>query len=71
MVSRAQEGNRGDRAAVQTPGRYRLVFMLQAQNLTNRSNYVGFSGVMTSPFFQQATAVANPRKIDIGMSFRF
>ncbi len=70
-VSRAQEGNHGDRAAVQTAGRYRLVFTLQAQNLTNRANYVGFSGVMTSPFFQQATAVANPRKIDIGMSFRF
>ena len=73
-VSRAQEhggGERGDRGAAQTAGRYRLVFTLQAQNLTNRANYVGFSGVMTSPFFQQATAVANPRKIDIGMSFRF
>jgi hypothetical protein len=71
MVSRAQEGNRGDRGAVRTSGRYRLVFTLQAQNLTDRANDVGFSGVMTSPFFQQATAVANPRKIEIGMSFRF
>ena len=57
--------------AAQTGGRYRLVLSLHATNLTNRANYVGFSGVMTSQFFQQATAVANPRKIDIGMSFRF
>ena len=64
-------GERGDRGAAQTAGRYRLVLSVQAQNLTNRANYVGFSGVMTSQFFQQATAVANPRKIDIGMSFRF
>ena len=70
-VARAQEKGGGDRGAAQTAGRYRLVFTLQAQNLTNRANYVGFSGVMTSPFFQQATAVANPRKIDLGMSFRF
>ena len=74
-ISRIQErgggGDRGDRNAGPTTGRYRLVFTLQAQNLTNRANYVGFSGVMTSPFFEQATAVANPRKIDFGMSFRF
>jgi hypothetical protein len=48
-----------------------VVFSFSAQNLTNRANLIGFSGVMTSPFFQQATAVANPRKIDFGMSFRF
>src|SRR5204863_6366320 len=64
-------GGERDRGAAQTAGRYRLVFSVQAQNLINRANYVGFSGVMTSQFFQQATAVANPRKIDIGMSFRF
>ena len=51
--------------------RLRQAAPVQAQNLTNRANYVGFSGVMTSQFFRQPTAVANPRKIDIGMSFRF
>jgi Carboxypeptidase regulatory-like domain/TonB dependent receptor-like, beta-barrel len=70
-VSRMQEHGGSDRVAAQTGARYRLVLSLHATNLTNRANYVGFSGVMTSPFFQQATAVANPRKIDIGMSFRF
>ena len=69
--SRMQEHGGSDRVAAQTGGRYRLVLSLHATNLTNRANYIGFSGVMTSPFFQQATAVANPRKIDLAMSFRF
>jgi hypothetical protein len=40
-------------------------------NLTNRANYTGFSGVMTSPFFLRATAVANPRRVDFGLSVNF
>jgi Carboxypeptidase regulatory-like domain len=51
--------------------RYRLTFNLNITNLTNRANYTGFSGVMTSPFFERPTAVANPRKVDFGMSFGF
>jgi hypothetical protein len=71
-VGRVQEHGGGERAAVaQASGRYRLVFTVQVQNLTNRANYTGYSGVMTSQFFRQPTAVMNPRKIDIGMSFRF
>ena len=40
-------------------------------NLTNHANLIGFSGVMTSPFFMQATGVSNPRKVDIGMNIAF
>jgi hypothetical protein len=52
-------------------GDKRLSWTLNAINATNHNNYSGFSGVMTSPFFRQATAVQNPRKIDLGMSFGF
>jgi hypothetical protein len=49
----------------------RLSWTANIMNVTNHNNYTGFSGVMTSPFFRQATAVQNPRKIDLGMSFGF
>ena len=51
--------------------RYRLSFNVNVTNLTNHANYTGFSGVMTSPFFERPTAVANPRKVDISVSFGF
>ena len=51
--------------------RYRLGFTVQIGNLTNRYNYSGYSGVMTSPFFLQPTAVNNPRKVDILINFTF
>ncbi len=51
--------------------RYRLQIGVNAQNLTNRQNYSGYSGVMTSPFFEKPTTVTNPRKVDltVGLSF--
>lgn len=61
----------GPSGAGDAEGRYRLMFTLQIANLTNRFNYTGYSGVMTSPFFLQPTAVQNPRKVDIGVSFTF
>ena len=51
--------------------RYRVEFYASAQNLTNRRNYVGYSGVLTSPFFGQPTNVLNPRKIELGTRFGF
>jgi hypothetical protein len=51
--------------------RYRLDLYASAQNVTNRRNYVGYSGVMTSPFFGQATNVLNPRKVEVGMRVGF
>jgi hypothetical protein len=52
-------------------GRYKLGLTVQIGNLTNRYNYSGYSGVMTSPFFLQPTAVNNPRKVDILINFTF
>ena len=40
-------------------------------NLTNRANYSGFSGVMTSQYFLQATSVSNPRQVDISLRLNF
>jgi hypothetical protein len=51
--------------------RYQINFYISGSNLTNHNNYVGFSGVQTSPFFGQATNVLNPRKVELGMRFGF
>jgi hypothetical protein len=51
--------------------RYQVNFYLSGSNLTNHNNYVGFSGVQTSPFFGQATNVLNPRKLELGIRFGF
>jgi len=51
--------------------RYRLQLFVQAQNLTNERNYLGYSGTLTSPFFGQPTAVSGMRKIDVGMGLSF
>jgi hypothetical protein len=60
-----------DTVALSGQPRFRVGFYVQAQNLTNRNNYGGYSGVLTSPFFGQPTLVNNPRKIDAGMQFNF
>ena len=40
-------------------------------NLINRPNFTGFSGIQTSPFFLTPTSVQNPRRFDLGISLRF
>jgi hypothetical protein len=51
--------------------RFRVLFMANVQNLLNRSNYGGYSGTLTSPFFGEPTLVMNPRKIDVNIGFNF
>ena len=51
--------------------RFQLQFYAAAQNLTNHDNFIGYSGVLSSPFFAQPTNVLNPRKIELGMRFAF
>jgi hypothetical protein len=51
--------------------RYRIELYAAAQNVTNHPNYIGYSGVMTSPFFGEPTSVLNPRKIEFGARFGF
>jgi Carboxypeptidase regulatory-like domain len=53
------------------PARYRLQFFVQAQNLTNEANYLGYSGTVTSPFFGKPTTVSGMRKIEFGINFGF
>lgn len=35
------------------------------------TNYTGYSGIMTSPFFGRPTAAQGMRKIDVGVNFNF
>ena len=51
--------------------RFRMGIVVNAQNLTNHANYVGYSGTLSSPLFGQPTAVQSMRKIDIGLNFNF
>ncbi|HEX6162078.1 MAG TPA: TonB-dependent receptor [Vicinamibacterales bacterium] len=48
-----------------------ITISVSAQNITNRSNFSGFSGVMTSQYFMQATSVSNPRQVDLSIRFNF
>jgi len=65
----------GNSAQVRTfdqgTARYRLMFFVQASNLANRANFVGFSGTIPSPFFLQPTAVRDMRKVDVGFQLQF
>jgi hypothetical protein len=58
-------GDRGNAAP------YGVTLNLSIANLTNRYNYTGFSGVATSQYFLQPTAVSNPRQIDFTMRLSF
>lgn len=51
--------------------RFRIEVYLSGQNLINRANYVGYSGVETSPFFGKPTSVMNPRRVQMGVRFGF
>jgi len=47
----------GAAGAVRSGRPYRVEVSVRVMNLTNRRNYIGYSGVMTSPFFHAPTAV--------------
>ena len=65
-------GGGGGRGGPGRGGRQKgITFSVSAQNLTNRSNYSGFSGVQTSQYFLQATSVSNPRQIDLSLRLSF
>jgi hypothetical protein len=51
--------------------RFRMGIVINAQNMTNRSNYVGYVGTQSSPLFGQPTAVQSMRRIDVGLNFNF
>ena len=49
----------------------RFELFASASNLLNVVNRVGYSGVMTSPFFGQATSAMPARRIDVGVRVGF
>ena len=51
--------------------RVRIELFVSASNLFNAVNPMGYSGVMTSPFFGQPTAAGPARKVDVGMKIGF
>jgi len=51
--------------------RYRLNLFANVQNVANRRNYGGYSGVITSDFCGRPTFVQNPRRAEVGMNFNF
>ena len=60
----AQTGRRGGRQKG-------ITLNVSVNNLTNRANYSGFSGVMTSQYFLQPTNVSNPRQVDVSLRLNF
>ena len=71
VLSLATPSPRWGGAAAQSGGRYRVQFFIQGQNLTNQSNYLGYSGTLSSPFFGRPTTVREMRKIDAGINLNF
>jgi hypothetical protein len=51
--------------------RVRFELYVSTQNLLNHVNPIGYSGVMTSPFFGEPTAAMPARRIDVGMRVGF
>jgi hypothetical protein len=51
--------------------RYALELYAQAYNALNRFNALAFSGVVASPFFEQPTSAAAPRRVELGARLTF
>jgi hypothetical protein len=65
-------GGRGGRGGPRGGGRQKGITLgVSINNLTDRANYSGFSGVMTSQYFMQPTSVSNPRQVDVSLRFNF
>jgi hypothetical protein len=52
-------------------GRYRMAVNVIVNNLTNRTNLMGYSGVQTSLFFRQPTMAQGARRIQAAMNLQF
>ena len=51
-----------------TPAKYRVQIWIEGDNLWNRVNRTVISGVLTSPYFGQAIAASQPRRLYFGVS---
>ena len=48
-----------------------MTFTAQVQNLINHTQFNGYSGTMTSPYFGRASNARQPRQIELGLRFNF
>ena len=55
----------------QTNQRFTVDLYAQATNLLNRTNFQNFSGNLLSPFYGLPTSASQPRRVEVGMQFRF
>jgi hypothetical protein len=51
--------------------RWRMELYVAGTNIFNHTNLLGYSGVMTSPFFGDPTSAGPSRKLELGMRFGF
>ncbi len=51
-----------------TPAKYRVQIWIEGDNLWNRVNRIAVAGVLTSPYFGQAIAASQPRRLYFGIS---
>jgi carboxypeptidase family protein len=51
--------------------RWRMELYVAASNIFNHTNLLGYSGVLTSPFFGLPTSAGPSRKLELGMRFGF
>lgn len=51
--------------------RFSAEVFISANNILNRVNYLNFVGNQLSPFFGQATSASQPRRLEVGLNFRF
>jgi hypothetical protein len=70
IVTTAAESNSGF-DMTDAEKRFSLRFFANVENLFNQTNLTSFVGVETSPFFRQATAAGQARKISLGVRFNF
>jgi hypothetical protein len=52
-------------------GRYRMAVNVFVNNLTNRTNLMGYSGVLASPFYGRPTMAQGARRIQASMNLQF
>jgi len=76
IMIRAVGGGAGDLLSGLAGGgadskRLRFELFVSAANIFNRVTPLGYSGVMSSPFFGLPTAAAPARKIDLGVKIGF
>jgi hypothetical protein len=71
MISMGGGGVQSGFSGGANDARYRIELYASGQNITNHRNLIGYSGVLTSPFFGTPTTVLNPRKVEVGLRFGF